>query len=235
MYLVSGAAGVRWDDAPGEILRELIDLLPPAGTVPCEHVEHEFEVELCGVVWKGLIDFYAYTKGNANVPARAVDFAPHGVWDHKTTRDILAYALLPHAAATELAAEFPDPSLGFAARSIRADLQACMYVLYTSVRMALRPGQTVPVRWNYTETQRVRRSLRVIDNIEVMQAREVVSAAAGVARECDGYHTSDDAPAETLSCDDYGGCWYRGRHCKAIRDYGRIAHHRKIKAHVEPA
>lgn len=221
-YLGHGPHGIKWDDVPGQVLRELIDLLPAAGTVPAENIEHEFEVELCGVVWKGLIDLYAYTTGSALRVSRPVDFASPGVWDHKTTRDIMAYALLPHDASVELAAEFPAPELGFAARSIRADLQACMYVLYTSVRRAMRPEQTVPVRWNYTETQKVRRSLRVVDNIRVLDARAVVAEAAAVAKQCDTYRTSLEAPADTLSCGDYGGCWYRGRHCREIRDYGRL-------------
>lgn len=219
-YLVHGHSGIKWDDLPGQILRELIDHLPAPGSVPAENVEHEFEVELCGVVWKGLIDLYPYRKGSR----RPVPYAEPGVWDHKTTRDIMAYALLPDAAAKALAKEFPAPELNFAARSIRDDLQACMYVLYTAVRRALRPGQTVPVRWNYTETQRVRRSLRVVDNIECTHALGVVKAAAEVAKECETYASSDEAPAETLSCGDYGGCWYRGRHCFEIRDYGRLLH-----------
>lgn len=231
-YLSYGADGIAWDDTPGQILHELIGLLPAAGTVPTSNVEHEFEIELCGIVWKGLIDLYAYTAGSALEPSRAADFAAPGVWDHKTTRDIMAYALLPHDAALELAAEFPAPELAFAARSIRDDLQACMYVLYTSVRRAMRPDQTVPVRWNYSETQRVRRSLRVVDNISGAQALKVVSAAADVARECDGYRSSDEAPAETLSCGDYGGCWYRGRHCREIRDYGRLLHRYKTTGRI---
>jgi hypothetical protein len=221
LYLTCGHDKIVWDDLPGQILRELIDHLPPPGSVPSTHVEHEFEVELCDVLWKGLIDIYAYD----------LDGVPHGVWDHKTSRDLLAYALLPDAAAKELAREFPAPELAFAARSIRDDLQACMYVLYTAVRRALRPGQSVPVRWNYTETQRVRRSLRVVDNIECTHALKVVKAAAEIAQECDTYDTSRSAPVNTLSCDDYGGCWYRGRHCVAKRDYGALIAHRKIKAH----
>lgn len=220
LYLTKGADAVRWDDLPGVILRELIDHLPAPGSVPRENVEHEFEVELCGVVWKGLIDLYD-PAGEVSVP---------GVWDHKTTRDILAYALLPHDAAVALAREFPAPELAFAERSIRADLQACMYVLYTSVRRALRPHETVPVRWTYTETQRVRRSLRVVDNISAGHALGVVKDAAEVAKQCDTYRSSDDAPCNTLSCDDYGGCWYRGRHCTEPRDYGALSAHRKIRA-----
>jgi hypothetical protein len=99
-----------------------------------------------------------------------------------------------------------------------------MYVLYTSVRRALRPDESVPVRWTYTETQRVRRSLRVVDNVPVVRALEVVKAAAEVALECEGYRTADEAPANTLSCSDYGGCWYRGRHCFEKRDYGAVMH-----------
>ncbi len=211
VFAVKGHRAVKdWNDLPGLILRELTDLIPHAGSVPKEDVEHEFEVEMCGVVWKGLIDLYR----------------PHidGIWDHKTTRDILKYALLPHAAAVRLEREYGASEYGWLARSIRNDLQACMYVLYTSVRLALRPGQTVPVRWNYSETGKVRRSLPVIDEIEVLHALKVVQSAAETARECDEYETSDDAPTNTLACGDYGGCWHRGRHCFAMRDYGALLH-----------
>jgi len=200
-YLTAGADGIDWNDLPGQILQTLVDLLPPAGSVPRSAVEHEFEVRLASVMWRGLIDVYDPTGEHTS-------FA--GIQDHKTSKSIAEYCLLPH----EVALEFGLPK-----RSLLDDLQSCIYTLYTCSAAGV--GE-VACRWNYAETGPTRRSLPVIQPIGYAQALQVVSHAALVAMACEEYETSSDAPANTLACSEYGGCWQRGRHCFETRRWGRI-------------
>lgn len=134
------------------------------------------------------------------------------VWDHKTTRDIRAYALLPDVVAQ---------ALGAPERSLKNALQSCIYTLHRA-RQSDPPADAVTCRWTYGETDRSRRALPVVQDIPYAHALGVVERAANVARTLT-YATSDEAPANTLACDKYGGCWYRGQPCKVRRDYGRIA------------
>lgn len=194
-YLVRGVGGIVWDDLPGQILQSMLDHLPPPGSVPAERAEHEFRIEMFGVLWKGLIDLL-------------LDGA--GVHDHKTTKDIAAYALLPDAAAEELGV--PD-------RAISRDLQSCIYVGYRTIR-TLAPD--IPLSWLYVETGPTRRVLPVLQTVDGAQALQVVKRAAEVARECETYQTIADAPPNAMRCDDYGGCWLRGRQCFAQRPWGRL-------------
>lgn len=198
LYLTQGADAVEWDDLPGLILQSIIDHLPRPGSVPVTDVEHEFTVELCGVMWKGLID----SLGGAG--------DDYDIDDLKTTKDIAAYALLPDAAAEEL---------GCPERAMSKDLQVCIYVAYRSVRTLAREQRA---RWLYTETGKVRRTLPVLQTVDAAQALQVVADAAKLARECETYRTAADAPPDPMRCDDYGGCWQRGRQCFARRPWGRL-------------
>lgn len=187
---------IDWESLPGQVLSSMLQHLPPAGSVAREDVEREFTIDVDGVPFKGLIDLWV---------ADALE-----VWDHKTTRDIRQYALLPDAVAREL---------GEPERSVKDDLQACTYVLRRAKDM---PGaDAVTVRWTYAETDRSRRSLPVVQSIPVAHAQRVCADAANLARTLT-YTTSDEAPANGLACDDFGGCWYRGRHCNAKRPWGKI-------------
>lgn len=205
IYLAGTAkqrAALEWSDLPGQVLHHLIAHLPPAGSVPRSAVEHAFSVELCGVQWRGLIDIFAY------------DAAPGAhVLDHKTSKDILAYALLPDTVA--IAWQCPE-------RSLRNDLQACMYALYTAVRIVLDPSESVRLQWTYTETGRCRRSLPVVQDISASHALRVVREAADLARKLERYSSSAEAPGNTLACSEYGGCWQRGRHCFKRLALGKI-------------
>lgn len=186
---------IDWESLPGQVLQSMLPLLPPAGSVAPELAEAEFELEVGGVKFRGLIDLML-----------------EEVWDHKTTRDIRGYALLPDVVASKLGA--PE-------RSLKSNLQSCIY----SVRHARQtdpPADAVTCRWTYGETDRSRRALQVVQDIPYAHALSVVESAASFARTLT-YTTSDAAPPNTLACDKYGGCWYRGQPCKVRRDYGRIA------------
>jgi hypothetical protein len=196
------AKRIDWNDLPGQCLAELIPHLPPAGSVPRKDVERRVTVEVDGVKFQGLID--------------VVGVAAHRVtesYDHKTTRDLRAYALLPHAVALQL----KQPK-----RSLLNDLQACLYTL-------ARAKETVPAaagglcRWNYTETDKARRSLPVVQYVPTAHARTIATDAAKVAKEVQAYRTIDDATPDTTACDDYGGCWYRHEgHCTVRRKWGAV-------------
>jgi hypothetical protein len=202
MRPVRAAKRIDWSDLPGQCLAELIPHLPPAGSVPRKDVERRVTVAVDGVKFQGLID--------------VVGAAAHRVtesYDHKTTRDLRAYALLPHAVALQL----KQPK-----RSLLNDLQACLYTL-------ARAKETVPAaagglcRWNYTETDKARRSLPVVQYVPTAHARTLATDAAKVAKEVQTYRTIDDAVPDTTACDDYGGCWYRHEgHCTVRRKWGAV-------------
>jgi hypothetical protein len=186
---------IDWESLPGQVLQSMLPLLPPAGSVAPELAEAEFELEVDGVKFRGLIDLLL-----------------DEVWDHKTTRDIRGYALLPDAVAH---------AIGAPERSLKSNLQSCIYALRRA-RQSDPPADAVTCRWTYGETDRSRRALQVVQEIPYTHALGVVERAADVARTLT-YASSDEAPPNTLACDNYGGCWYRGQPCKVRRDYGRIA------------
>jgi hypothetical protein len=186
---------IDWESLPGQVLQSMLPLLPPAGSVDPEQAEAEFELEVAGVKFRGLIDLLL-----------------DGVWDHKTTRDIRGYALLPDAVAY---------AIGAPERSLKDSLQACIYVVRRA-RQTDPPADAITCHWTYGETDRTRRALPVVQDIPYTHALGVVERAADVARTLT-YASSDEAPPNTLACDKYGGCWYRGQPCKVRRDYGRIA------------
>jgi hypothetical protein len=204
LYLPPRKAAKRidWNDLPGQCLAELVPHIPPAGSVPRNRVERAISVVVNGVRFRGLIDVVGEALG------RCVE-----VWDHKTTRDIRAYAMLPHAVAVRT----HQPK-----RSLKDDLQACLYVLARAKES--RPAAAGGLcRWNYTETQRSRRALPVVQYIPIAHARTVAERAAVTARTVEGFRTIEDATPNTLACDQYGGCWYRHEgHCRVKRKWGAV-------------
>lgn len=186
---------IDWESLPGQVLQSMLPLLPPAGSVEPEQAEAEFEMVVDGVKFRGVIDLLL-----------------EDVWDHKTSRDVRSYALLPDAVAN---------AIGVPERSLKNNLQSCMYVVRRA-RQTDPPADAVTCRWNYGETDRVRRALPVVQEIPYSHALDVVERAALLARTLT-YASADEATPNTLACDKYGGCWYRGQPCKVRRDYGRIA------------
>lgn len=199
------AAGkIDWTDTPGQCLAEILPYLPPAGSVPRNRVERAVSVKVNGVAFRGLID----------VVGAALDRVVE-VYDHKSTRDIRAYAKLPHAVALQV--KQPE-------RSLRDDLQSCLYVL-ARAKATESTAEAVGglARWNYTETQRTRRALPVVQYIPTAHARTVVASAAEVARTVEAFETIEDAVPNTLACDQFGGCWYRHEgHCRVRRNMGAV-------------
>ncbi|HEY3496240.1 MAG TPA: hypothetical protein VGK73_16185 [Polyangiaceae bacterium] len=218
---------IDWESLPGQVLQSMLPLLPPAGSVAPEQAEAEFELEVggseCSACDGSGTDFCEGGPFDCGACGGAgsvggvrfrgvIDLLLDEVWDHKTTRDIRGYALLPDAVAD---------AIGAPERSLKNNLQSCMYVVRRA-RQTDPPADAVTCRWTYGETDRSRRALQVVQDIPYAHALGVVERAADLARTLT-YASSDEAPPNTLACDKYGGCWYRGQPCKVRRDYGRIA------------
>jgi outer membrane biosynthesis protein TonB len=224
IYLTRGRDRERkrldWTDLPGLCLAELVRHLPPAGSLSRSEVERNVTLKFDGVSFRGVVDI-------ATAAQRVLES-----YDHKTSGDIMKYGLLAPPVAERLRKAWlravpkrAQRLLKAPSRSLRDDLQACFYTL---ARLDGR-GTTWPqtpggiVRWNYTETKRIRRSLPVVAYVPTEHARTVVQRAADTARTVAALATIDDAIPNTLACDDYGGCWYRLEgHCKAKRAMGAV-------------
>ncbi len=188
---------IDWSSLPGQILQSMVDHLPPAGSVPREDVERPIEIEVHGIRFVGYVD--------------VVRAAARQIWDHKTSRDIRQYAKLPHAVALEL--QQPE-------RSLLDDLQSAIYNVWFCRTYG---GNETEGRWTYGETDKSRRALPVIQTLNYGVSLGKVMGAAMTAHTLLTYETSADAPANTLHCDAFGGCWYGQQgHCTELRDYGAI-------------
>src|SRR5690606_33334989 len=131
-----------------------------------ELAEAEFELEVGGVKFRGVIDLLL-----------------EDVWDHKTTRDIRTYALLPDAVAS---------AIGAPERSLKDNLQSCIYTVHRA-KQTDPPAASVTCHWTYGETDRTRRALPVVQEVPYAHALSVVERAASVARTLT-YATADAAP-----------------------------------------
>lgn len=187
-----------WETLPGKVLHSMLPHLPPRGSFKREHIEVPWTLEVDGVRFRGKAD--VATEGE--------------VHDHKTTRSIADWSLR---------CERVSQIIG--GKSLRDNLQACIYALWSAWRgRATTPRPVTKCRWVYGETDRVRRSLPVVQDIPTTHARAVVGAWVPRAKELETYRAVEDAPANTLACFDYGGCWYRhAGYCSEPKDYGRIA------------
>jgi hypothetical protein len=201
---------LEWESLPGQLAHALLQHLPNREALGPDAVEGEQSVTVDGVPFRSI-----------------ADILHAGVWDHKTSRDIRAYALLPHDVAVEL---------GVPERSLRDDLQACINALAYAVGDNAHSDASaseladVPCHWTYVQTEgKERRTLPVVQNIPVSHALTVVRSAAALARTLT-YESSDEAPGDTLRCDDYGGCWYRREgHCTKPRRWGGVFRQAELK------
>lgn len=213
---------IDWHDLPGQCLAEIVPHLPPAGSVRRRDVESRFSIKVAGVRFRGLIDLLGVAL------ERAVQ-----VYDHKTTRDIREYALLPDVVAKRI---------GEPKRSLLNNLQACLYVLARTQSPHARTDRGVRgglCRWNYSETQRSRRALPVVQFIPTAHALAVAKRGAETAKRVESHRTIDDATPNITACDQYGGCWYRSEgHCRVRRPLGTLIKHaeqeEKMKAEKKP-
>jgi hypothetical protein len=202
---------IDWESLPGQVLQAMLPHLPQAGSVDRSCVEVDQRVTVDGVLFRCISDILH-----------------DGVWDHKTSKDVRDYALFSHAVAVEA---------GVPERSLRDDLQACINALAYGTRPVRECGEdtlepitdAVACHWTYTETGKIRRALPVVQEIPVAHALGVVRKAAALAKTLT-YETSADAPADTLRCDDYGGCWYRrAGHCTKPRRWGGVIRQLELK------
>lgn len=187
-----------WETLPGKVLHSMLPHLPPRGSFTRSQIEVAWTLEVDGVRFRG--------KADAVRPGEVID--------HKTTRSIVDWAKRPARVAARLGGA-----------SLLDDLQGALYALWSAwLGRAGKPRRSRRLRWTYGETDRTRRSLPVVQDIPTAHARAVVGRWLPVAREIESYRTVEDAPANTLACFDYGGCWYRfAGHCTELKDYGRIA------------
>jgi hypothetical protein len=198
---------IDWESLPGQILQAMIPHLP-AEPIDRTCVEVEQRVTVDGVMFRCI-----------------ADVLHGGVWDHKTSKDIRAYALMSHDVAI---------ALGVPERSLRDDLQACINALaYADTILADRESdERITCNWTCAETTpsgKTRRVLPVRQEIPIEHALGVVRKAAELAKTLT-YETSADAPADTLRCDDYGGCWYRrAGHCTKPRRWGGVFRQLELK------
>lgn len=187
-----------WETLPGKVLQSMLPHLPPRGSFTRAQIE---------VAWTMAVDGVRFT-------GKADAVRPGEVIDHKTTRSIVDWAKRSARVAAKLGGV-----------SLLDDLQGSLYALWSAWRgRAGAPRRSTRLRWTYGETDRVRRSLPIMQDVPTAHARKVVGKWLPVAREVGTYRTVADAPANTLGCFDYGGCWYRfAGHCAEPKDYGAIA------------
>jgi hypothetical protein len=130
--------------------------------------------------------------------------APDG-WaliDHKSSANIASYA---HTPAT-----------------LYDDGQANLYAYATCLDQGI---QSLPARWVYYETKKVRRAAPVDTTISLEVAGQHVEEASGRARELDTIRDERDAPCNPLACGEYGGCSFHktaGGPCDAQRSFGAL-------------
>jgi hypothetical protein len=204
---------IDWESLPGQILTAMVPHLP-AEPIDRTCVEVEQRVTVDGVMFRCI-----------------ADVLHGGVWDHKTSKDIRAYALMSHDVAI---------ALGVPERSLRDDLQACINALaYADTILADRESdERITCNWTYAETTpsgKTRRVLPVRQEIPIEHTLGVVRKAAELAKTLT-YETSADAPADTLRCDDYGGCWYRrAGHCTKPRRWGGVFRQLELKEETKMA
>jgi hypothetical protein len=160
-----------------------------------------------GVRWAGFRDLLvvpdASEAGRLALPLEAITH------DYKSTKDVGRWAKTADA--------------------LRADVQCNLYGLDGALRTGERGHWC---RWVYFQTQRARRSLAVLVEIEADQALDVLEKPAALARELDTLERVEDAPQNPRACGDYGGCKYHvqaGGPCDARRSIGALIQARVIR------
>jgi hypothetical protein len=127
-------------------------------------------LEVAGIKWAGFVDLEA--EGGAEL-ARLGIKAPDGlaVLDYKSTSSIEKHAKTP--------------------AELLKDPQAALYAIAVGTRRGLR---SVPERWVYFESKKIRRALAIDITAELSRAHDVIGPCADLARQLDMISCSADAP-----------------------------------------
>lgn len=174
---------------------------------------------VAGILWAGYRDLFIEAPDELR---RVGVNAPDGVasFDHKSTSNIAEHALT-HA-------------------ELLVDPQASLYAIDDCERLGLR---AMPMRWAYTESKKIRRSLPVDATIELSRAHDTIGPCADLARELDTLTRSEDAPQNTAACNMYGppdrvNCRHHtsnGGRCNARQRLGPIDIHHEKKSEIKMA
>lgn len=179
-----------WAWFPGQVLASGKHLLPEPSQIERVHIErqigtdpivrakghtpregeptHTITVE--GVKWAGFIDLEA--DGHAELERLGIN-APDGVavLDYKSTSSIEKHAKTPS--------------------ELLRDPQGALYAIAVGTRRGLR---SLPERWVYFESKKVRRSLAIDVMAELSRAHDVIGRCSDLARQLDMISCSADAP-----------------------------------------
>ena len=195
-YLDPARGEPDWAWFPGRVFRAGVHHLPrpdridlavieaPIGTIPLEpggrDDSPQVAIEICGVRWAGYRDLLAFAPAEWR---RLRVNAPDGmaVVDYKSTSDIGKHALTQ--------------------AELNADGQGNVYAIDVCEDLGLR---SVPGRWIYFESKRVRRSIAVDTTFELSRAYDTIGPLADLARELDQITCAADAPKNSEACSDYG-------------------------------
>ncbi len=187
-----------WNWFPGQVLASGKHLLPEPGAIERVVIEAQIGNEplpvreqvregqptlalsVAGVLWAGFIDLEAHGGDELR---RLEIVAPDGVavLDYKSTSSIAERALTQ--------------------AELLADPQAALYSIAVGQRLGLK---SVPERWVYFESKKVRRALAIDVTAELSRALDVIGPCADLARELDTITRSEDAPQNPDACTKYG-------------------------------
>jgi hypothetical protein len=187
-----------WNWFPGQVLASGRHLLPEPGAIERVVIEAQIgdeplpvrehtrlgqpttAIRVEGILWSGFIDLEAHGGDELR---RLGIVAPDGmaVLDYKSTSNIAERALTRD--------------------ELLRDPQAALYAIAVGRRLGL---SSVPERWVYFESKKVRRALPVDVTAELSRAHDVIGPCADLARELDMITNSAGARKNTDSCNKYG-------------------------------
>jgi len=211
-----------WTWFPGQVAQSGVHLLPDPESTDYLRVEESIgqipikqnhpdkpntALEVHGVLWAGFKDLVvrpslaeAQRLGMSHRDATLIDYKSTSLIASTPSRK--GYALTP--------------------ADLVVDLQANLYAIDECERRGLK---SVPVRWVYFETKKVRRAAAVNLTIKYRDALTVLEPHAKLARELDTYTTVEDAPQNPRACGEFGGCSLHvsaGGPCNAQRSIGAL-------------
>lgn len=177
-----------WAWFPGQVLASGKHLLPEPTAIErvrieqeigdqCLHVRESVRdgapttfLEVAGIRWAGFVDLEAHGGDELRrLGINALDGV--AVCDYKSTSSIERHALTPS--------------------ELLANPQAALYAIAVGERLGLR---SLPERWVYFESKKIRRSLAIDVTAELSRAYDVLGPCADLARTLDMISCSADAP-----------------------------------------